>query len=156
MCRHEGMGITPWGALGGGKFKSEQQRQAQGGRVVKYTESDIKISLVLESIAQRHNTLITSVALAYVMHKTPYVFPIVGGRKIEHLRDNIEALTLRLSHEEIQEIEHTVPFDLGFPHSFLWGEDAPEEPQEVGHMKLAGTFDYVPGPKVAITKLSLK
>lgn len=31
--------------------------------------------------------------LAYVMHKTPNVFPIVGGRRIEHLKGNIEALS---------------------------------------------------------------
>ncbi|KAF8529592.1 hypothetical protein BU17DRAFT_36660, partial [Hysterangium stoloniferum] len=37
---------------------------------------------------------ITVVAIAYVIHKAPYVFPIVSGRKIEHLQANIEALDL--------------------------------------------------------------
>ncbi|KAJ4149405.1 hypothetical protein NW754_000845 [Fusarium falciforme] len=86
MCRAEGMGIAPWGALGGGKFKTEEQRKAQEGRKVEASQGEIKTSQVLESIADRKNSLITSVALAYVMHKTPYVFPIVGGRKVEHLR----------------------------------------------------------------------
>lgn len=49
------------------------------------SENAIKISKVLENIANKKNTQITSVALAYVMNKTPYVFPIIGGRKIEHL-----------------------------------------------------------------------
>lgn len=28
---------------------------------------------------------ISAVAIAYVMQKVPYVFPIIGGRKVEHL-----------------------------------------------------------------------
>ena len=84
MCRAEGMGITPWGALGGGKFKTEAQRSA-GGRQVKLTEKDINVSKVLESIANRKNTSITSVAMAYALQKTAYVFPILGGRKIEQV-----------------------------------------------------------------------
>ena len=55
------------------------------------------------------------------MHKAPYVFPIVGGRKIEHLKGNIEALSLELSNEEIDDIESAVPFDVGFPMNMLFG-----------------------------------
>lgn len=59
------------------------------------------------------------VALAYVMQKTPYVFPLVGGRKVEHLLANIEALDISLSEEQIKELESVIPFDLGFPHNFI-------------------------------------
>jgi hypothetical protein len=62
-------------------------------------------------------------ALAYVLHKTPYVFPIVGGRKVEHLKGNIEALSLELSDAELDEIDKAVPFDVGFPLNFLFGEN---------------------------------
>lgn len=59
-------------------------------------------------------------SLAYVMHKTPNVFPIVGGRKIDHLRGNIEALSIKLTPEDIEEIESAYPFDPGFPLNFLF------------------------------------
>jgi len=143
MCHAEGMGIAPWGALGGGKFKSSEHRQSKEGRKVEANERDIKISEVLESVAKRKNTAITSVALAYVMHKSPYVFPIVGGRKVEHLKGNIEALALQLDHEDIKEIEGAVSFDLGFPHSMLWGSEVPPNPQQVRLLAMGGTFDYV-------------
>lgn len=143
MCKAEGMGICPWGALGGGKFKSEEQRQAAEGRQTDYPDIDIKASQALEAIAKRKNTAITSIALAYVMHKTPYVFPIVGGRKVEHLKGNIEALTIQLSDEEIKEIESAVPFDLGFPHNFLWAGGVPDTSQKVWLLNTAATFDYV-------------
>ena len=73
----------------------------------------MKISKVLESIATKHKHEITSVALAYVMKKTPYVFPIVGGRKISHLKGNIAGLSLELSDEDVKQIEEANAFDIG-------------------------------------------
>ncbi|KAF8963790.1 hypothetical protein BDZ97DRAFT_1608997, partial [Flammula alnicola] len=55
------------------------------------------------------------VAIAYVMQKTPYVFKIIGGRKIEHLLANLEALEIYLSDEQIKYLESIVPFEPGFP-----------------------------------------
>ncbi|KAI5463802.1 NADP-dependent oxidoreductase domain-containing protein [Mariannaea sp. PMI_226] len=147
MCRAEGMGIAPWGSLGGGKFKTEEQRKASEGRKGEATEAEIKASKVLESIAARKGTIITSVALAYVMHKTPYVFPIVGGRKVEHIKGNIEALTLELSEEDIQEIDNAIEFDLGFPHNILYRPGQPNGSQDVWLLKMGGHIDYVPTNK---------
>lgn len=151
MCIAEGMGFAPWGALGGGTFKSEEQRKADEGRkpMGGITDADIKVSKVLEGIAKKKNTLITSVALAYVMHKTPYVFPIVGGRKVEHLQGNIDALALKLSKEDMDEIEGAVPFDIGFPMNFLGNGN----PRDTFLLKMAGHFDYVETPRsLAITE----
>jgi aryl-alcohol dehydrogenase-like predicted oxidoreductase len=144
MCREEGMGFLPWGALGSGAFKTEEQRKQADGRQLPPTEAQIKISKVLETIAKRKGTLLTSVALAYVTHKMPYVFPIVGGRKIEHLKGNIEALKVSLSDEDIAEIEAAVPFDLGFPHSLIYGGKVPSHPQDIWLNYTAGQFDNVP------------
>lgn len=149
MCKAEGMGLAPWGALGGGAFKSEEQLKSQGaaGRRELQSEKQRAVSKVLESIAKRKNTAITSVALAYVMHKTPHVFPIIGGRKVEHLKGNIEALTLRLSNEDIKDIESAYPFDLGFPHNFVWANSGVSNPQEVFFVQMCGTMDLVPEPQ---------
>lgn len=53
------------------------------------------------------------------MQKTPYVFPIIGGRKVEHLLANAEALTISLSDEQIKYLESVVDFDPGFPASMI-------------------------------------
>lgn len=52
------------------------------------------------------------------MQKTPYVFPIIGGRKVEHLKGNIEALDIVLTDEHIKYLESILPFDVGFPSNF--------------------------------------
>lgn len=81
------------------------------------------------------------------MQKTPYVFPIVGGRKIEHLKGNIEGLSLELSEEEIKEIDGAQAFDVGFPQNFLGGPNGVHGPGDVFLMKVAGRQQYVAPPQ---------
>lgn len=122
MARAEGMALCPWGALGGGNFTvQEKEKAGESGRKFRpQTQAQKNVSEKLTTIAKAKNTLLTSVALAYVMHKAPYVVPIVGGRKVEHLKGNIEALGLQLSDQEIDDIDSAIDFDVGFPMSFLF------------------------------------
>jgi hypothetical protein len=66
-------------------------------------------------------SLLSAVAIAYVMQKTPHVFPIVGGRKVDHLMANMEALDITLSPDQIKFIESILPFSPGFPHDMIVG-----------------------------------
>jgi len=148
MTRAEGMGLCPWGALGSGHFKTKAQREDKSGRKMREaTDTDYKLSEVLEKIAQRKGSIITGIALAYVMHKTPYVFPICGGRKIEYLKGNIEALGVELTDEDIDEIESAIPFDAGFPHNFAARGKISQRgqigPQDVFLNKMFSHTDYV-------------
>jgi len=59
------------------------------------------------------------VAIAYVMQKAPFVFPIIGGRKVEHLLANLEALEISLTEDQINYLESIVEFDPGFPNIFI-------------------------------------
>ncbi|KAI9741449.1 MAG: hypothetical protein M1818_004255 [Claussenomyces sp. TS43310] len=144
MCADEKMGLCPWGALGGGQFKTEEQLKSDDRRKWgPQRDSATRVSKVLERIAKKKNTLLTSIALAYVMHKTPYVFPIVGGRKVEHLKGNIEALSLELSDADIEEIESATPeFDIGFPQSAF-----SMDPKKNFVLSWTEPTDYVEGVK---------
>ena len=88
-------------------------------------------------------------ALAYVLQKTPYVFPIIGQRKVEHLLANIEALNIELTPEDLDEIDSAIPFDPGFPNSFL--VDGKYNLNVTGSnlwsSKLAGRLDSVEHPR---------
>lgn len=149
MTISEGMGLAPWGSLGGGQFKTEEQRSTGEGRKLgEVSEKALAVSKVLEGIAKAKGTLITSVAMAYVMQKTPFVFPIVGGRKVEHLKGNIEALSLELSEKDIEEIEGATPFDIGFPLSMIGQHAGASWLNDIG-----GHFKYVQGSKVCVIPL---
>lgn len=153
MAASEGMGLAPWGALGGGSFKTEEQRKnAKEGEKrnmagFQASEAALKISKVLEKIAKKNDVQLTSVALAYVMQKAPYVFPIIGGRNIEHLKGNIQGLSLQLTKEDIEEIEGANAFDIGFPHNFLGGPKGAQSPGDVWLMNMAGAQQHVEWPQ---------
>jgi len=122
MCRHFGMAIAPWDAIGGGKFQSkksieERKKNNENLRSMmgqsEQTEVESKVSEALEEVAKEHGIeSVTAVALAYVMSKAPNVFPIVGGRKVEHLMDNVQALKIKLTDKQIEKLESVVPFEV--------------------------------------------
>ncbi|KIJ64507.1 hypothetical protein HYDPIDRAFT_111839 [Hydnomerulius pinastri MD-312] len=130
MARVEGLALAPWNVLAAGKLRTdaEEEKRRQTGENGRATlwqgnnwernEKEKAMSAALEKVAKEVGTEhITAVAIAYLMQKAPYVFPIVGGRKIEHLHANIEALQITLTQEHIKYLESIVPFELGFPHN---------------------------------------
>ncbi|KAL2832127.1 Aldo/keto reductase [Aspergillus cavernicola] len=116
-CRDQGMAIAPWAPLGSGNDIS-----GSSGRAAELSEHDIKVSETLEEVDHRKGATLHAIALAYVMHKTPYVYPIIGQRKIEHLKANIEALSVSLSDEDLGEIDGAADFDVGSPMNFIFSK----------------------------------
>ncbi|KXH58939.1 aldo/keto reductase [Colletotrichum salicis] len=129
MAHTFGMALCPWDVLGSGKFQSkkaleERKKAGEGLRSFvstgEQTEMEVKMSEALEKVAGEHGTeSVTAIALAYVRSKAPNVIPIVGGRKVEHLKANIDALKIKLTDEQIAFLESVKPFDVGFPGNFL-------------------------------------
>lgn len=163
MCRDEGMALAPWGVLGGGYFRPASSRKEAGGEGRNMTSiltgKEEQVSAVLEKLANARSPPVpmTSLALAYVMHKTPYVTPIVGGRKVEHLKANIAALAIRLSQAEIDEIEDSYPFDVGFPMNFLAGSrKGTTGPDGIVLTKRLGHFDFVRNPEPVLPPLGVE
>lgn len=75
MCQDQGMGIAPFGTLGQGLLKKPEEYDdpnREGRKVVaKQPEKYIQIAKKLDEIAQRKNTSVSNVALAYILHKAP-------------------------------------------------------------------------------------
>ena len=83
-------------------------------------ETEKAMSAALEKVAKEVGAKhVTAVAIAYLMQKTPYVFPIIGGRKVEQLEANTESLAISLTPEHMKYLESIVPFDPGFPSTFI-------------------------------------
>ncbi|KAJ5502679.1 hypothetical protein N7463_005553 [Penicillium fimorum] len=156
MARHFGMALAPWDVLGSGHFQTakqleERKKTGEGLRTVMggdQTEEERRISEALAVVAAEHGIeSVTAIALAYVLCKAPNVFPLVGGRKIEHLHDNIQALSIRLTDKQIEFLEAASTFDVGFPSNLIGSDPSTNG----GNMSLlmgpAGHIDFVQGPR---------
>ncbi|TFK27752.1 arylalcohol dehydrogenase [Coprinopsis marcescibilis] len=150
MARMEGMALAPWGVLGFGKLRTDADEEArlksgENGRTFyigpnwQRNDAEKAASRALEKVAKEVGAKsLSSVAIAYVMQKAPFVFPIVGGRKVEQLEQNIEALEISLSDEQIKYLESVNSFDIGFPHIMVGSGDALPS-----HLALVGVSDRV-------------
>jgi len=81
-CERNGIAFIPWSPLGSGKV---------GG-------------MLLERIAQAHQNTPMQVALAWLLKRSPIMLPIPGTSSIEHLEENVQAASLRLSDDEYREL----------------------------------------------------
>ncbi|KAL3480236.1 NADP-dependent oxidoreductase domain-containing protein [Aspergillus californicus] len=159
MCRDEGMGLCPYGVLNQGRFQTEEvfrerEKSNEGRNFIQTSQRDRDVSKVLETIAKKKGVDLLHVALAYIMDKAPYVFPIVGARKLSHIEGSIAGLGVSLTEGEVSEIEAAYDFDFGFPHSFLSGtlfnqdkSRGADEPGDTWMTKSLGNFDWVEKPK---------
>lgn len=118
LARHDGLAIAAWGAVGQGRFQRKADRGASkdGRSALPLTDKEVAASDALEVVADELGVQsVTAVALAYIFAKYPYVYPIVGGRKVEQLHENLTALDIKLSQKQVRFLDGALPFDYGEP-----------------------------------------
>ena len=55
-------------------------------------------------VAERHGATESQVALAWLLHRAPVTLPIPGTLSPEHLRENLAALEIELSEDDLREL----------------------------------------------------
>ena len=114
MASSEGIAIMPWSPLAGGylsgKFTRNNEIAGESRRdtfdfppVNKEKAYDI-IDVMLR-IGKNHNASAARVALSWLLSKPGVTSIIIGAKKQDQLLDNIESTKLKLSREELQELE---------------------------------------------------
>ncbi|HJZ87261.1 MAG TPA: aldo/keto reductase [Polyangia bacterium] len=73
----------------------------------------------VRQVAERHQTTPAAVALAWLLGKPEVSSVIVGARTVAQLDDNLRALEVRLSAEEMTELDQVSAPDWGYPYSFI-------------------------------------
>ncbi|GMY32159.1 probable aldo-keto reductase 2 [Fagus crenata] len=129
-CRELGIGIVAYSPLGRGFFSTGPQL------VENLTKDDIRKNLPrfqtenlehnktiferVNEMAARKGCTPSQLALAWVHHQGKDVFPIPGTTKIENFNQNVGALSVKLTLEEMAELESFASEDLvkGDRHTF--------------------------------------
>ena len=127
MASEFGLGITPWSPLRGGALSGKYTRRNdgehkadRGARVDSFlNKKTYAIVDELEIIAKAHETSVASVALAWV-HAQPGVSSvIIGARRLAQLDDNVRAVDVNLSADELARLDAVTKPTFGFPHNIL-------------------------------------
>jgi len=122
-----GLGVTPWSPLKGGmlsgKYTRESVKTATPGRGAwvsrAFTEDAFKVLDVLTFVAQEAGTTVARAALAWVGQRPGVASTIIGARTIDQLEDNLGALEVKLTTEQIKALNEVSQPKLNFPNDFL-------------------------------------
>jgi aryl-alcohol dehydrogenase-like predicted oxidoreductase len=68
-------------------------------------EANQKLVDLIRSIGEKHDATPAQVALAWLLAQKPWIVPLFGTRKLERFDENIGSLAVRLSAEDLREIE---------------------------------------------------
>jgi aryl-alcohol dehydrogenase-like predicted oxidoreductase len=118
LCAAEGVGIVPWGPLGGGfltgKYRPGARPDTAAGRIGatpdeweeswahRATKSNWQTLAAVEAVAAAHpGATPAQVALAWLLSRPVVSSVVVGARTVEQLNANLAAADLRLTTEEI-------------------------------------------------------
>jgi aryl-alcohol dehydrogenase-like predicted oxidoreductase len=71
----------------------------------------------VKSVSAQVGRSMAQVALAWLLHQTVPVIPIIGARKVSQLQDNLASLDLVLSAEQMKTLDGASQIELGFPQS---------------------------------------
>jgi pyridoxine 4-dehydrogenase len=78
--------------------------ESEGIVFVPYFPLRDDISDAVREVAARHNATPSQIKLAWLLHRSPVVAPIPGTLSIEHLRENLAALDIELSQEDLDQL----------------------------------------------------
>lgn len=140
MARELGLGVTPWSPLASGlltgkyartDFEDAKQPDPMGGTrkdviqamngVTDPQEIDRVMNTVevVKTIAGEVNASPAQVALRWCLDQPGVTSPILGASKPEQLKDNLDAIQVRLSTDQLQRLHDASAVPMGFPHDFL-------------------------------------
>ena len=68
-------------------------------------EANFKVVEFLKDLGARKGITPAQIALAWLLAQKPWIVPIPGGTKLEHLDDNLAAADVELTAEDLREID---------------------------------------------------
>ncbi|XP_030534726.1 probable aldo-keto reductase 1 isoform X1 [Rhodamnia argentea] len=120
LCRELGIGIVTYSPLGRGFFagKAIVESLPSGSSLVTHPrfrkenlENNKMIYYRIEDLAKKHGCTTAQLALAWLLARGNGVVAIPGTTKIKNLNDNVGALTLKLTEEDLEDISKAVPIN---------------------------------------------
>jgi aryl-alcohol dehydrogenase-like predicted oxidoreductase len=136
-----GLTFTPWGMLEGGALTGKYL--GEGDEPRRYDEVGPRTNAMAREVidvAEELGATPAQVAIAWVRAQPWHTVPIVGARTESQLRENLGALDMELSCEQLERLDAVSEFRAGFPRDFL-------ESEHVRGLIFGDTFELIDDPR---------
>ncbi|RFB86941.1 alcohol dehydrogenase [Rhizobium leguminosarum bv. trifolii] len=122
LCKAEGVGIMAFSPLARGRLSRPWEESSLRSETDNVTarfyghadEADRRVVDVVAKIADDKNVSRSLVSMAWLNTKAGVTAPIIGATKLQHLKDAVASLAVKLSDDEVRELEE--PY---VPHSVV-------------------------------------
>ena len=114
VCEGEGVGVIPWSPLAGGFLTGKYERERdpdEGTRAAAsesvrsyFSEENWAVLDAVRAVADEEDATPAQVSLAWLLHCDPVTAPIIGPKSSAHLRENLGAVDVSLSDEQVDRI----------------------------------------------------
>ncbi|HJR81251.1 MAG TPA: aldo/keto reductase, partial [Anaerolineales bacterium] len=115
LCKDQGIGLIPWSPMARGFFAGNRKRGGGGetaransdafGNSLYFRDEDFTVAECVAEVAQTRGVTGPQIALAWILSKPYVAAPIIGATKMDHLNQAIAALDIKLSEDEIRQLE---------------------------------------------------
>src|ERR1700704_5776278 len=139
FAEYHDIGILVWSLLAGGFLAGKYSRDnpaptgtrfADAGQFVPFDrEMGYRVVDALKEVAARHGASPARVAIAWVLSRPAVSSVIVAARKAEQLEDNIGAVDLRLSDEDVRQLDTASDPGIPYPKWMVLQLDTAEDPR---------------------------
>ncbi|RZK23361.1 MAG: aldo/keto reductase [Hymenobacter sp.] len=127
------VGLMVWSPLAGGFLSGKYTREEEKGEGRRSTfdfppvNKDLAFNVLdkLQPLAEAKGHTVASLALAWLLHQPVVSSVIIGAKKMEQLDDNLKAVDVQFSPEELQQLEEVsklVPEYPGWMVEFTSGD----------------------------------
>ncbi len=133
-CREEGVGVIPWGPLGGGFLSGKYRRgeePPQDSRIAgafesmeehwdrRATERNWRTLDAVGEISEETGKSYAQISLNWLLRQEGVTAPIIGARRTEQLEDNLGASGWELSEEQVARLDHASAVEDVYPYRFI-------------------------------------
>jgi len=132
MCRDQGLAVMPWSPLANGLLTGKYRRADIGapdpeemrlgtrkaGLQISGALNERNLTIVdaVGRVAEATGGTPSQVALAWLLQQPGRPLPIVGARTLVQLKENLDCLNLRLSEDQLAELDQASRIEPGFPN----------------------------------------
>ena len=115
LCLDQGVGLIPWSPMARGFFAGNRKRGGGGettraksdpfADMLYFRDEDFTVAERVNEIADAHGVTGSQIALAWMLNKPHIAAPIIGATKMDHLEQAIAALEIKLTDDEVKQLE---------------------------------------------------
>ena len=115
-CEELGIGFVPWGPVGMGYLTGKIDANTKldpktdlRSSFTRFSPANLAANMpvvdLLKQFAEKKGATPSQIALAWLLARKSWIVPIPGTRNIDHLNENLGAISVVLTSEDLREIE---------------------------------------------------